>query len=156
MMTHDTEEPNRRDFLKAATLGGAALAAAGLPGSSFAAEGKATVQGKPADRPVDSKVELLFLGTGAANWPSEYPPPEKSLAKGSVRGMSCMLVNREVLIDCGPTALAVMKRYEVDPAGITDILLTHTHADHFHTDSILAIAEARDAALGPLKFWDEY
>ncbi len=69
--------------------------------------------------------------------------------------MSSMLVNGHILIDCGSTVLDVMKRYDVNPAEITDILLTHTHADHLHEASILAIANARDVDLGPLKFWGD-
>ena len=59
--------------------------------------------------------------------------------------MSSMLINGHLLIDCGPTVLDVMKRYDVNPAAINDILLTHTHADHLHPANILAIANARDS-----------
>ena len=69
--------------------------------------------------------------------------------------MSSMLVNGHVLIDCGPTVLDVMNCYDVDPAGITDILLTHTHSDHLHPGNIMSIANGRDASLGPLKFWGD-
>ena len=69
--------------------------------------------------------------------------------------MSSMLVNGHILIDCGPTVLDVMNCYDVDPAGITDILLTHTHSDHLHPGNIMSIANGRDASLGPLKFWGD-
>ena len=69
--------------------------------------------------------------------------------------MSSMLVNEHILIDCGPTVLDVMKCYDVNPAGVTDILLTHTHSDHLHPGNIMSIANARDAGLGPLKFWGD-
>ena len=52
--------------------------------------------------------------------------------------MSSMLVNGHILIDCGPTVLDVMNCYDVDPAGITDILLTHTHSDHLHPGNIMS------------------
>lgn len=97
------------------------------------------------------KVEILFLGTGAADWPSKYPPLEKQLARGEVRGMSSVLINGQILIDCGPTVLDAMNRYKVNSADITHILLTHTHSDHCHFDSIYAIADSRDAKLGPLR-----
>jgi len=149
-MTKDMEkEPSRREFLKVTSIGAVSLATGGLLGSASGAEGK------PQEATEEKNMELLFLGTGAANWPKKYPPPEKTLARGEVRGFSSMLVNGHILIDCGSTVLDVMKRYDVDPAGITDIVLTHTHADHLHEDSILAIANARDADLGPLKFWGD-
>ena len=136
--------------------GTASLAAGGLLGSSaHAAEGKPQETTPTANGPKEKKLELLFLGTGAANWPKKYPPLEKTLARGEVRGMSSMLINGHILIDCGQTVLDVMKRYEVDPASISDILLTHTHADHLHEASILALANARPADLGPVKFWGD-
>lgn len=155
-MTEDNaESQNRRDFLATTSKGAASLAAGGLACSTHAAEGKPRVEPRAADRSSLKPVELLFLGTGAANWPRKYPPLNKKLARGEVRGMSSMLVNGHILIDCGPTVLDVMKRYDVNPAGITDILLTHTHSDHLHEDSVLAIANSRDAGLGHLKFWGD-
>jgi ribonuclease BN (tRNA processing enzyme) len=118
-----------------------------------AAERNSQRETNASGRPPVKKVELLFLGTGAADWPSKYPPSEKHLKKGEVRGMSSVLIKGHILIDCGPTVLDAMNRHEVNPARITDILLTHTHADHFHENTILAIAGARDAKLGPLRFW---
>ncbi len=149
----NAENPARRDFLKITTIGAASLAAGGFSGPTYAEERKSHLGTKTTDSPSGEKVELLFLGTGAADWPRKYPPMKKKLARGQVRGMSTMLVNGHILIDCGPTVLDAMKRYKVNPAGITDILLTHTHSDHFHQDTILAIADARDAKLGPLRFW---
>ncbi|MDA3925585.1 MAG: MBL fold metallo-hydrolase [Kiritimatiellae bacterium] len=153
-MAKDNEEKlGRRNFLKMTTSGTAALTAGLIPGSTYAAESKSDRQINASEKPYAKKVKLLFLGTGAADWPGKYPPISKKLVRGQVRGMSSMLVNGHILIDCGPTVLDVMNRYNVNSAGITDILLTHTHSDHFHPDSIVAIADARDATLGPLKFW---
>jgi phosphoribosyl 1,2-cyclic phosphate phosphodiesterase len=153
-MTKDNEEkPGRRGFLKMTTIAAASLAAGGFSGSAYAEEGKAQVKTRAAGNPSVKKVELLFLGTGAADWPGKYPPLKKQLARGQVRGMSSMLVNGHILIDCGPTVLDVMKRYKANPADITDILLTHTHSDHLHPNTLLAIAASRDPKLGPLRFW---
>ncbi len=153
MMKDIEEKPGRRHFLKVTSIGTLSLAAGGLLGSTYAEEGKPLEETNAWNSPAEKNVELLFLGTGAADWPRKYPPLEKQLARGQVRGMSSMLVNGQILIDCGPTVLDAMKRYEVNPAGITDILLTHTHFDHFHRDTLLAIAASRDAKLGPLRFW---
>jgi len=147
-----SETLGRRRFL-ATTLGTALLGEELLSGSAPAGERKSKVQTKASDNPSVKKVELLFLGTGAADWPSKYPPSEKQLERGEVRGMSSMLINGHILIDCGPTVLDAMNRYKVNPAGISDILLTHSHSDHFHQKTLLAIANARDAKLGPLRFW---
>ncbi|MDG1357485.1 MAG: MBL fold metallo-hydrolase [Akkermansiaceae bacterium] len=136
-------------------MGAASLAAAGLSGSAHAQEGKPQGESKEADSSPSKQLELLFLGTGAANWPRKYPFKDKKHSRAEVRAMSSILVNGKVLIDCGPTVLDVMKCYEVNPAGITDILLTHTHSDHLHSGNIMTIANSRDAGLGPLKFWGD-
>ena len=156
MMKDIEGNPSRRNFLKVSSIGTASLAAGGLLGSTtYAGEDKPQEVPNAANSPTKTNVELLFLGTGAANWPKKYPPLTQKLSRGQTRGMSSMLINGHILIDCGPTVLDVMKRYNVASAGITDILLTHTHSDHLHEASILKIANSRDAALGPLKFWGD-
>lgn len=158
-MKDNVTNPNRRDFLTMASMGAASLAtslaAAGLPGSAHAKEGEPQGESKEADGAPSKQLELLFLGTGAANWPLKYPFKDKNHPRAKVRAMSSMLVNGHILIDCGPTVLDVMKCYDVNPAEVTDILLTHTHSDHLHPGNIMTIANARDAALGPLKFWGD-
>ena len=120
MATDKSETLGRRRFL-AATMGTALLAEGLVSRSTYAEEKKSKVQAKASDSPSAKKVELLFLGTGAADWPSKYPPSEKQVERGEVRGMSSMLVNGHILIDCGPTVLDAMNRYKVNPVGITDI-----------------------------------
>ena len=149
------EISDRRHFLKVTSIGAVSLAAGGLLGSSHAEEGKPQEETTPPISPTEEKLELLFLGTGAANWPKRYPPLNKKLSIGEVRGMSSMLVNGHILIDCGPTVRDAMKRYDANPAGITDILLTHTHSDHLHDDALLALVASRDATLGPVRFWGD-
>ena len=119
-MTEQYNKPSRRDFLAITSMGAASLAAGGFSSSAHAAGGKPLEAAHTANSPTEKKLELLFLGTGAANWPRKYPPLNKTLARGETRGMSSMLINGHILIDCGPTVLDVMKRYDVDPAGITE------------------------------------
>ena len=130
-MTKDKEHnPSRRDFLAMTSMGAATLASSlAATGSAHAQDGKPQEESKEADGAPSKHLELLFLGTGAANWPRKYPFTDKNHSRAQVRAMSSMLVNGHILIDCGPTVLDVMKCYEVNPAGITDILLTHTHSD---------------------------
>lgn len=153
MPNDNIENLSRRDFLAMSSMAAASLAAGGISSSARAQDQEPQERPKEFVNPSSKKLELLFLGTGAANWPSTYPADIKNLPRGEVRGMSSMLVNGQILIDCGPTVLEAMKCYGVSPAGVTDILLTHTHPDHLHDASVLAIANARDSALGPLRFW---
>lgn len=159
MMKDSETNPSRRDFLAMTSMGAASLAtsvaATSLSGSAHAQEAKSQGESKQADSSPSKQLELLFLGTGAANWPRKYPFKDKNHPRAKVRAMSSILVNEHILIDCGPTVLDVMKCYDVNPAGVTDILLTHTHSDHLHPGNIMTIANARDAGLGALKFWGD-
>ncbi|MPZ23102.1 MAG: MBL fold metallo-hydrolase [Dehalococcoidia bacterium] len=47
------------------------------------------------------------------------------------RGWSCFLVDGRYLFDCGPQALASLKRLHVDLAGIEAVFISHFHADHW-------------------------
>ena len=110
--------------------------------------------GRPATRPMDRNasetLSILFLGTGAADWPRDYP--RDGLAKGEHRGNSSIVVNRRILIDCGPTVPEAARQFGVDADRLTDLLVTHTHGDHFDTDAIRAIVGARPAET-PLRIW---
>jgi hypothetical protein len=83
-------------------------------------------------------MDILFVGTGAADWPAE--PPRSDYAAGEWRGFASALIGGNGLIDCGPTVPAALDRFDIDPARITDLLITHGHGDHYHLDSIAQIA----------------
>ncbi|MBR7104826.1 MAG: MBL fold metallo-hydrolase [Lentisphaeria bacterium] len=70
-------------------------------------------------------MKIRFIGTGAADhdW-SRYGSPD-------VLGSAATLIDDHILIDCGPTVAAALKRFDVDTEKITDILITHNHSDHF-------------------------
>jgi len=151
---NDTSQ-SRRNYLAITSMSAASLVAAGFSNSAHSQEKKAQGESKKIESSSRKQLELFFLGTGAANWPRRYPPENKDLARGQIRAMSSMLVNGKILIDCGPTVLDVMKCYDVNPAGINDILLTHTHSDHLHPGNISTIANSRDTGLEPLRFWGD-
>src|SRR2546423_3004329 len=68
-----------------------------------------------------SDVVVRFLGTGDA------------FGSGG-RFQTCIHVDtgsNAFLIDCGASSLVAMKRYEVDPARVSTVLVTHLHGDHF-------------------------
>ncbi len=87
---------------------------------------------------------IRFLGTGAADWPCEgYPEVARELLSGSFRGYSSILVNGKVLVDCGPTVPAALSVFGSGLSGLSDILITHTHRDHFSLEALEEIAETR-------------
>lgn len=66
-------------------------------------------------------VELRFLGTGDA------------FGSGGRLHTSALLraPGGDVLVDCGPSALAALRRDALDPHAVDAIVLTHLHGDHF-------------------------
>ena len=73
------------------------------------------------DLPQEGEVEVVFLGTGNA------------FGSGGRNAVS-VLVQTEalgVLLDCGPSALPMMKRLGRLPSRIDLIFLSHHHGDHF-------------------------
>ncbi len=90
------------------------------------------------------RFQILFLGTGAADWPLPYSPPADGAQVGTYRGRSSVLIDGHVLIDCGATVPDAIRHFGVDVNGITDILLTHTHGDHLDVEAIERIISQRD------------
>ncbi len=90
------------------------------------------------------EIEILFLGTGAADWPRDkYPSDVNKLLRGDHRGLSSALINKKILIDCGPTVLLALEKINVDVNLITDIIITHTHSDHFSLEVLVQLLKKR-------------
>jgi phosphoribosyl 1,2-cyclic phosphodiesterase len=89
-------------------------------------------------------MEILFIGTGAADWKKD--PPVDAVG---VRRLTSTLVDDCLLIDCGPASFDYLKYLGKDPSKITDILLTHSHGDHFSFEELEKFAKAA----GKLRFW---
>lgn len=78
-------------------------------------------------------MKLFFLGTGAADWDWTHFTEE-------TRGSTSTLVNRHLLIDAGTSARQNFQRAGISPECIHDILITHSHSDHFSPESICSLA----------------
>ena len=88
---------------------------------------------------------ILFLGTGAADWPAPpYGTAMKETQNGAMRGYSSVIIDGQLLIDCGATVPDAIDHFGVDINRITDILLTHTHPDHFDIDAIRWLISIRN------------
>jgi ribonuclease BN (tRNA processing enzyme) len=66
-------------------------------------------------------VEIRFLGTGDA-----FGSGGRLHASTFVRA-----AGGNLLVDCGPSALAALRRDALDPNAVDAVLLTHLHGDHF-------------------------
>ena len=62
-------------------------------------------------------VEVDLLGSGNAFLPSG-------------RLHSFLMIDKHIIVDCPPTALASLRQAGISPADIDTILITHVHGDH--------------------------
>ena len=83
-------------------------------------------------------MKLLCLGTGAADW-----DPRLASADPSFRRLTSALINRELMIDCGPCVheFAETFGYEELYRDVTEIIVTHSHGDHFNADAVARVAK---------------
>ncbi|NLF93715.1 MAG: hypothetical protein GX564_07480 [Oligosphaeraceae bacterium] len=87
-------------------------------------------------------MELLFLGTGAADW----LPPGPTV--GNHRRHCSLLLNQQILLDCNAMTLDALQEFAVDCSRISHIVIGHSHSDHFDFDSICTLAsQPRSTAL---------
>lgn len=87
--------------------------------------------------------EVLFLGTGAADW-------ELSNKGSFFRRNSAVLINSELMVDCGPHIFDFAQEIGDKElySAVEDIIITHPHSDHFSKSSVLKLAEKKKLRLG--------
>lgn len=82
-------------------------------------------------------MQITFLGTGAA---TAVPLPfcdcptcrsARQLGGKDLRTRSALLVEDDLLIDCGPDAVSAAHRLGRDLTRVRTLLVTHAHGDHF-------------------------
>ena len=81
-------------------------------------------------------MKIRFLGTGAADWNID-----ERVEGEFFRRLSSLLVGDDLLIDPGPHIFDFCQK-EDRPAlydGVKNVLITHSHGDHFNADSLLAL-----------------
>lgn len=91
--------------------------------------------------------ELVFLGTGAADWPLRPGADVRYDVNGVIRRTSSLLINGKYLIDPAPESWFFAKKVlKLDLSGLKGIFLTHSHKDHFTNkalDSFLGEAKGK-------------
>ena len=80
-------------------------------------------------------MKILFLGTGAADFPKEMK------GMSGYRKTSSVLIDDVLLIDPGPCVLEAIDEYGIDISKIRYILNTHKHEDHFDSDALKYLTE---------------
>lgn len=91
-------------------------------------------------------MELLFLGTGAADWSPKH--------KGGdlYRRLSSALVNDDLLIDPGPCIYDFAEECKNTELylNVKNVILTHSHSDHFNPGTLLRLTRESKHTL---HFW---
>ena len=95
-------------------------------------------------------MQITFLGTGAADTPVVLPQQYQTAFSKEIRRNSSILVQDWLMIDCGPHALNSLELLHADLSKITDLCVTHTHADHIDPAAVAALAAKRKK---PLRIW---
>lgn len=86
--------------------------------------------------------ELIFLGTGAADWTMENKVPGKEFRRNSAA-----LLDRKLMLDCGGLGGAYILDFREDFGDktlyddVTDILITHNHGDHVDAGTVRKLAD---------------
>ena len=95
-------------------------------------------------------MKLHFLGTGAADW-------DLSKADASIdfRRNASLLVDGRLLIDPGACIFEFEKTFGYADlyAGVTDVICTHRHSDHYNPDTVARL-EAMGARFHETNPWD--
>ena len=95
-------------------------------------------------------MQITFLGTGAADTPVVLPQQYQAAFSKEIRRNSSILVQDWLMIDCGPHALYSLELLHADLSKITDLCVTHTHADHIDPAAVARLAALRKK---PLRIW---
>ena len=89
-------------------------------------------------------MKLTFLGTGAADWDiNQYDTmPE-------FRRFSSALVNDDLLIDPGPHVFHFAEKNGTPDLldGVKNIIVTHSHGDHFCPETVAKLCTGRDCTI---------
>lgn len=99
---------------------------------------------------MDQTTKLQFLGTAAANFSPRLKTDCANCFDKDARRASCMLIGERYLVDCGLYVLESLRIAGTDVSKITDVFITHLHADHFVPEHVAKIAEGKET---PLRVW---
>ena len=99
---------------------------------------------------MEKETLFTFLGTSAADFSLLRATDCQDRFDKNARRASCMMINDNIMIDCGMHAMDSLRIAKKDIAKITDIFITHFHADHFNKDYVEEIAKGKSA---PLRLW---
>lgn len=84
-------------------------------------------------------MKITCLGTGAADFLPSLEHEDRYTLDKNIRRCTATLLDEHTLIDCGPHLLDELDILAITPERIEQILVTHTHADHFCPEAVQAL-----------------
>ena len=84
-------------------------------------------------------MKILFLGTGAADWPRETA--QLGDARGLDRRCTSVLIDDEILLDPNPDVPGALEAFGADPGRIRYVLISHSHGDHYSRKTLAWLAD---------------
>lgn len=88
-------------------------------------------------------MKILFMGTGAADWNIETRKNETFF-----RRFTSVMINDDLMIDCNNETLDFIEKNNCDVGKVENILITHTHSDHFSSSAIEKILTPDKTVIG--------
>ena len=85
-------------------------------------------------------MKLFFLGTGAADFLPSLNDKDRFTIDKNIRRCTMTLLNETTLIDCGPHLMDAIQIHGISAEKIQNVLITHSHGDHFKAESLQALA----------------
>lgn len=88
-------------------------------------------------------MKLHYLGTAAAEgWPALFCDCENCRRARKIKGKNYrsrpqVLIDGKLLMDFGPDTFYHMMKYDLDFCDIQQVLLTHSHTDHFYSTELI-------------------
>ena len=85
-------------------------------------------------------MKITFLGTGAADWKIE-----QRVEGEFFRRLSSALIDDDLLIDPGPHIFDFCEKNNCEGLfdNVTDIIVTHSHGDHFNAETVRRLCEKK-------------
>ncbi len=86
-------------------------------------------------------MKLLFLGTCAADYNPRLRTDLADCFDLNARRSNAVLLNGHTLIDCGDWILKELEIAGVEAAAIENVMVSHSHKDHFRPDHLCTLAQ---------------
>jgi len=93
---------------------------------------------------MSKEVKVLFLGTSACDFAESLKNEHKNVFDKNARRSSSLLINGTTLIDCGFHTYNSLVISKSDISKIDDIVITHTHDDHFYIETLEKIISCNE------------